>query len=221
VRRGQTLESRRRAFFDARLYFVCDARPRGQDPAALLEAALQGGVDVIQLRDKALDDDELVEAARSFRAAADRHDALFILNDRTDLVAACGADGVHVGQEDMAVAEARREAGPGTVVGLSTHSAEEIDAAVAARGDGRPDQVSVGPIWETPTKEGRPATGLGLVEHAALVAGDLAWFAIGGIDASNISDVIAAGARRVVVVRAVRDADDPEAVARELRAALS
>jgi thiamine-phosphate pyrophosphorylase len=214
------LAARRQAFAAARLYFVCDGRPHGSDPAGLLHAALRGGVDVIQLRDKELGDDELVETARAFRAAADRHDALFILNDRADLVAACGADGVHVGQDDTPVAEARRVAGPGAVVGLSTHSAEEIDAAAAAAGDRRPDQISVGPIWETPTKEGRPATGLGLVEHAAQAAGDLAWFAIGGIDASNISEVAAAGARRVVVVRAIRDAADPEAAARELRAAL-
>ena len=181
---------------------------------------MRGGVDVIQLRDKELSDEELVEAGRAFRAAANRHDALFIINDRPDLVAACDADGVHVGQEDLPVAEARRAAGADAVVGLSTHSAGEIDAAAAATGYGRPDQISVGPIWATPTKEGRPPTGLGLVEHAARVAGDLAWFAIGGIDASNISTVTATGARRIVVVRALRDADDPEVAAHRLRAAL-
>ncbi|MGH2952544.1 MAG: thiamine phosphate synthase [Solirubrobacterales bacterium] len=215
------LEARRRAFAAGRLYFVCDARPGGTDPKPLLDAALRGGVDVIQLRDKELGDEELVEAAATFRAAADEHGALFILNDRPDLVLACDADGVHVGQDDVPVAEARRAAGPGAVIGLSTHTAEELDRAAGETGDERPDQISVGPVWETPTKAGRAATGLELIEHAALAAGDLTWFAIGGIDGSNVAEVVAAGARRIVVVRAIRDAADPEAAARQLRAALA
>ncbi len=215
------LAGRRRAFGDARLYFVCDARPQGKDPAPLLDAALAGGVDVIQLRDKDLSGEELVEAARPFRAAAAGHRALFILNDRPELVAAADADGVHVGQDDAPVDEARRAAEPAAVVGLSTHTSAEVDAAFAAHGAARPDQVSVGPVWETPTKEGRPATGLELISHAAEAGADLPWFAIGGIDAANIAEVVAAGARRIVVVRAIRDAADPEASARELRAALT
>jgi thiamine-phosphate pyrophosphorylase len=125
-----------------------------------------------------------------------------------------------VGQDDTPVAEARTQAGPGALVGLSTHSPEQFDAALAATGGARPDQVSAGPVWETPTKEGRPAAGLELIRHAGDVAGDTPWFAIGGIDLSNVNDVIAAGASRIVVVRAIRDAADPEAAARELRARL-
>ena len=212
---------RRERLAAARLYFVCEARPRDGDPSPLLDAALRGGVDIIQLREKAPRcAEELIALADPFRRAAADHDALFILNEHPELVEDCGADGVHVGQDDASVAEARTQAGPGSLVGLSTHSADQFDAAIAAGGGARPDQVSVGPVWETPTKEGRPATGLGLIEHAAAVGGDGPWFAIGGIDARNVDRVVAAGARRAVVVRAIRDADDPEAAARALREAL-
>ncbi len=205
----------------ARLYFVCEGRPRAGDPEPLLRAALRGGVDMIQLREKAPRcADEIVALAEPFRRAADEHGALFLINDHPELVEACGADGVHVGQDDAPVAEARAEAGAGALVGLSTHSAEQFDAAVGASGNARPDQISAGPVWETPTKEGRPAAGLGLIEHAAAHGGDANWFAIGGIDAGNIDEVVAAGARRAVVVRAIRDAADPEGSARELREAL-
>jgi thiamine-phosphate pyrophosphorylase len=204
----------------ARLYFVCDAQPGGADPGPLLEAALRGGADLVQLREKSPRcAEELVAFADPFRRAAQAHDALFILNDWPDLVEAAGADGVHVGQDDTPVAEARAQAGPGALVGLSTHSPEQIDAACEASGAARPDQISVGPVWKTPTKEGRPATGLELVRYAAAHA-TIPWFAIGGIDAANVDEVVAAGAERAVVVRAVRDADDPEQVARGLRAAL-
>lgn len=194
----------------ARLYLVCDARPR-----EWLRAAVRGGVEVLQLRDKTLGDDGLVEAAHEFRAAG----ALFILNDRPDLVEACGADGVHVGQDDTPVAAARRVLGPEHIIGLSTHSAEQIAEACSAAPEARPDYISVGPIWETPTKQGRPGTGLGLIEHAARRS-TLPWFAIGGIDTTNVGDVVAAGAGRIVVVRAVRDADDPRAAAAALREAV-
>jgi thiamine-phosphate pyrophosphorylase len=180
-------------------------------------------VDVIQLREKAPRcAEELVSLARPFAAAAREHGVLFFLNDYAELVEQCGADGVHVGQEDESVAAARTAAGPTALVGLSTHSPEQLDGALTAEGPARPDQISVGPVWETPTKEGRPAAGLALVEHAARVAPDDAtWFAIGGIDADNVSQVVAAGAPRIVVVRAIRDAADPETAARELRAALA
>ena len=205
----------------ARLYFVCDGRPGEGDPAPLLDAALRGGADVIQLREKSPRcAEEIVALAEPFRRAADEHGALFFLNDHPELVEACRADGVHVGQDDAPVAEARVQAGPGALVGLSTHSPEQFDAAIAATGDARPDQVSAGPVWETPTKEGRPAAGLELIRHASNVAGDAPWFAIGGIDLSNVDDVVAAGAHRIVVVRAIRDGTDPEAAARELRARL-
>ena len=205
----------------ARLYFVCDGRPGDGDPAPLLDAALRGGADIIQLREKSPRcAEEIVALAEPFRRAANEHGALFFLNDHSELVEACGADGVHVGQDDTPVAEARAQAGPGALVGLSTHSPDQFDAALAATGVSRPDQISAGPVWETPTKEGRPAAGLELIRHASNVAGDAPWFAIGGIDHSNVDEVVAAGARRIVVVRAIRDADDPEAASRELRARL-
>ena len=151
------MDSRRERLRRARLYFVTDVRP-GLDE--LLAAALAGGVDMVQLRDKSASDDELVRAAAVFRRLCDEHDALFWLNDRPDLAAACGADGVHVGQDDMPSAEARRIAGGDVLVGLSTHSPEQLDRAVVS---GEADQLSVGPVWETPTKEGRPAAGLDYV----------------------------------------------------------
>jgi thiamine-phosphate pyrophosphorylase len=194
----------------ARLYLVCDRRPE-----AFLHAALDGGVDLIQLRDKDASDDELLAAAAVFRRAADAHGAVFILNDRPDLVAAARADGVHVGQDDMPVAEARAVVGTGRVVGLSTHSPDQIEAA---RSSG-PDYIAVGPVHATPTKPGRPAVGLDLVRHAARHAPE-PWFAIGGIDPTTVGPVVDAGARRIVVVRAITEAENPEAAALALTAAL-
>ena len=197
---------------EARLYLVCDARPR-----EWLAAALRGGVDVIQLRDKSLADADLITAAREFRAAADAAGALFVLNDRPDLVEACAADGVHVGQEDVAPAQARSAVGPDRIVGRSTHAPEQLAAAAA---DPDVDYLAVGPVHATPTKAGRPAAGIAYVEHAARSAPAKPWFAIGGLDAGNVNEVLEAGARRVVVVRAIADADAPEAAARALRGAL-
>jgi thiamine-phosphate pyrophosphorylase len=216
VSRAERLDALARA----RLYFVCDGLPDGRDPTPLLEAALRGGADMVQLREKAPRcAEELISLSLPFRRLADEHGALFILNDQPDLVEACAADGVHVGQEDMPVAEARAQAGADALIGLSTHSRTEVDAACAAEGDERPDQISVGPVWATPTKEGRAATGLELVPYAARVA-RIPWFAIGGIDTENVAEVVAAGAQRIVVVRAIRDARDPEAAASALSAAL-
>ena len=204
----------------ARLYFVCDGRPNGGDPTPLLRAAMRGGAEIIQLREKAPRcAEELISLAEPFRRVAAEHGGLFILNDRPDLVVDCGADGAHVGQDDMPVSEARSAAGPDALIGLSTHSVEQVDAACSAEGAERPDQISVGPVWATPTKEGRPGTGLGLLQHATRSA-TLPWFAIGGIDTDNVGEVAAAGARRIVVVRTIRDAPDPEAAARALRSAL-
>jgi thiamine-phosphate pyrophosphorylase len=198
---------------DARLYLVCDARPR-----AFLDAALRGGVDVVQLRDKTLASDaEIVAAARAFRAAADTAGALFVLNDRPDLVAACGADGVHVGQDDADPRSARAIVGEDRIVGRSTHAPGQLAAADA---DPDVDYLAVGPVHATPTKPGRPAAGIAYVEHAARVRPATPWFAIGGIDAATLPAVVAAGARRIVVVRAIADAADPEAAARGLREAL-
>jgi thiamine-phosphate pyrophosphorylase len=209
---------RRERLRDARLYLAVECRPPGSRALQeLLEAALGGGVDMVQLRDKEASDDELLGAAEVFRRACDRHGALFWLNDRPDLVEAAGADGVHLGQDDMPVDEARGLVGPEVLIGLSTHSAQQLDAALRADAD----ELSVGPVYQTPTKEGRPAAGLDYVRHAARVAGpDVPWFAIGGIDLDNVRDVVDAGASRIVVVRAIRDAEDPRAAAAALRAAL-
>ena len=195
----------------ARLYLVCDARPR-----AWLAAALRGGVDIIQLRDRSLSDTGLVTAAEEFRAAADEAGALFILNDRPDLVEACRADGVHVGQDDTPPAEARAAVGEDRIVGRSTHAPPQADAAQA---DPDVDYVVIGPVHETPTKPGRPATGLAYVGYAAQSV-TKPWFAIGGLDEHTLAAAIEAGARRAVVVRAIAGADDPEAAARTLHTLL-
>lgn len=207
---------RRERLRTARLYFCCEARPRGEDPAALLTAALRGGVDIVQLREKSLPRREIERAAQTFRRVCDNHGALFVVNDDPDLARACDADGVHVGQDDIAPAEVRELLGPDAIVGLSTHSEEQLAASAAEP----VDYVSAGPIWETPTKEGRPAVGLGYVRHAASSAPH-PFFAIGGIDTSTAAEVIDAGARRICVVRAIRDAADPAAAAEELRGALA
>jgi len=195
----------------ARLYLVVDAAAEH-----VLPAALRGGVDMVQLRDRELDDDALLEVAARFRAACREADALFWVNDRPDLALAAGADGVHVGQDDASPGHVREQAGELLLIGLSTHSPEQFDAALGSEAD----QLSVGPVWETPTKPGRPAAGLEYVRHAAAHAGEQPWFAIGGIDETNVGEVVEAGARRVVVVRAIRDAADPEGAARRLRGAL-
>ena len=200
---------------DARLYFVCDARRPADEVRGVLEGAATGGADLIQLRDKDAGEDALRAAAAIFRDVADEHAIPFLINDRPDLVAPLRADGVHVGQDDVPVAEARRVAGADAIVGLSSHAPEQLAAAEAATGDERPDYLSVGPVWETPTKLGRPAAGLDYVRHAAANA-TLPWFAIGGIDPGNVAEVLAAGAERIVVVRAIADAADPEGAARSL-----
>jgi thiamine-phosphate pyrophosphorylase len=207
---------RRERLRTARLYFVCEAMPGGREPEALLRAALDGGVDIVQLREKELDREEIERSARTFRRLCDTYSALFVVNDDPWLARTCNADGVHVGQDDASAAEAREVLGPEAIVGLSTHSEEQV----AASAPQPVDYISVGPVWETPTKEGRPGVGLGLVEHAAAEAPH-PFFAIGGIDPGNAAEVIAAGARRLGVVRAIRDAEDPAAAAEALRGALA
>lgn len=206
---------RRERLRTARLYFVCEARPAA-DPEALLRAALTGGADIVQLREKLLGRDEVERAAGTFRRVADTFSALFILNDDPELARICDADGVHVGQDDVSAERARELLGPDAIVGLSTHSEEQIAASAE-----RPvDYISVGPIWETPTKEGRPGVGLELIEHAARHAPH-PFFAIGGIDTANAEQVVRAGAERMCAVRAIRDAADPAAAATELRGAFA
>jgi thiamine-phosphate pyrophosphorylase len=191
---------------DRCLYLVTPVRP---DFRAFLEAAIRGGVDVVQVRERSLSDGALLEALAEAREVTAAHDTPFGVNDRPDLAVLAGADFIHVGQDDMPVNAARSF---GLPVGLSTHAPPEIDAASS-------DYIAVGPVHATPTKEGRPAVGLELVRYAAANA-RLPWFAIGGIDAANVSDVVAAGATRIAVVRAIVEAEDPEAAARKLRAAL-
>jgi thiamine-phosphate pyrophosphorylase len=204
---------RRERLRTARLYFVCDARPP-TDLEALLRAALTGGADIVQLREKELGRAEIERAAATYRRIADTFSALFIVNDDPELARICDADGVHVGQDDISAEQARELLGPDAIVGLSTHSEEQIAASAE-----RPvDYISVGPVWETPTKEGRPGVGAELVSHAAENAPH-PFFAIGGIDTGNAEEVVGAGAERLCVVRAIRDSADPEAAATELRQA--
>jgi thiamine-phosphate pyrophosphorylase len=204
-------ELRRQRLRWARLYFVCDGRPNGREPEALLNAAMGGGAGLIELRDRELPRNAIERSGRTFRRLASTYGALFIVNDDPHLALELSADGVHVGQDDMRPAEARRIMGPDAIIGLSTHSPEQIEAA-----RNEPvDYISVGPIWETPTKEGRPGTGLELISKAAKAAGR-PWFAIGGINPDNVDAVVSAGAERVCVVRAVRDAVDPRAAATKL-----
>jgi thiamine-phosphate pyrophosphorylase len=204
---------RRARLTAAHLYFVAD---RGGLEHAL-DGALRGGADLVQLRDKTATDVEIVAAARWAAARCAAHRALFVLNDRPDLAVAVGADGVHVGQDDMPVSDARAIVGDDAIVGLSTHSIAQADAGASSGAD----YIAVGPVHATPTKEGRPAIGLEPVRHAAAHVDAVPWFAIGGIDGATVGAVVAAGATRAVIVRAIAHADDSEAVARSLRAALT
>ena len=206
---------RRERLRTARLYFVCEARPDA-DLERLLRATLTGGADIVQLREKKLGRAEIERAAGTFRRVADTFSALFIVNDDPELARSCDADGVHVGQDDVSAERARELLGPDMIIGLSTHSEEQIAASAE-----RPvDYISVGPIWETPTKEGRPAVGLDLIRHATERAPH-PFFAIGGIDPTNAEEVVRAGAQRLCAVRAIRDAADPEAAAAQLRQAFA
>jgi thiamine-phosphate pyrophosphorylase len=194
----------------AQLYFIGGSTCVGET----LRAALAGGVDVFQLREKELGDSALLRAADAARELCEEAGALFIVNDRPDVARSAYADGVHVGQDDASVAAARRMVGPDCLVGLSTHSPEQIAAADGA------DYLGVGPVHATPTKLGRPAVGVDLVAHAAQHA-RVPWFAIGGLNAANVGAVLEAGARRISVVRAIAEADDPERAARTLKAMVS
>jgi thiamine-phosphate pyrophosphorylase len=191
---------------DSRLYFITPARA---DLEPLLEAAMRGGVDIVQIREKALADGALLEVLRRAREVTRRLGVPLVVNDRADLARLAEADYVHVGQDDLPVAAARTF---GIGVGQSTHAAAELAATDA-------DYAGVGPVFETPTKAGRPAVGLEYVRYAAAHA-RVPWFAIGGIDEANVAEVVAAGATRIAVVRAIGDAEDPERAAAALRAAL-
>ncbi len=210
----------------ARLYLCTDARRERGDLAEFADAALSGGVDIVQLRDKGSPGEQRfgpLEARGELAAceiladAARRHGALLAVNDRADIARAAGADVLHLGQDDLPLDVARQIVGPDTLIGRSTH--ETGEAARALMED--VDYFCVGPCWPTPTKPGRPAPGLDLVRAVATMHPDKPWFAIGGIDEQRLPEVIDAGARRVVVVRAITAAADPQAAARRLRSALS
>jgi thiamine-phosphate pyrophosphorylase len=201
---------RRARLADARLYLCTPIRP---DLDGFADAVLAAGVDVIQLRDKQAEAGPLLEAASVLRAAADRHGALFAVNDRADVALAAGADVLHLGQDDLPMAWARRVLGDGVLLGRSTHDLDQARRAATEPWD----YLAVGPVWPTATKPGRPAVGTGLVRAVAGLAPSAPWFAIGGIDEANLDEVTGAGATRVVVVRAIIDAPDPVAATRGLR----
>ena len=214
----------------ATLYLCTDARRERGDLAEFADAALDGGVDIIQLRDKGSVGEQRfgpLEARAELAAlevladAARRHGALLAVNDRADIARAAGADVLHLGQDDLPPVIARDIVGPEALIGRSTHDRDQVAAAVAEDGPARVDYFCVGPCWPTPTKPGRPAPGLDLVRAAAQLHTDKPWFAIGGIDAQRLPEVLGAGARRIVVVRAITAAEDPRAAAQQLSAALA
>lgn len=205
----------------ARLYLCTDARRDrrgGLDLLDLVRAALRGGVDVVQLRDRSLDVAEELELLAALRDVTREHGALLAVNDRADVALAAGADVLHTGQRDLPVAVARELVGERVLLGRSTGGGEQAERADA---EADVDYFCVGPVWATPTKPGRPAAGLDAVRRVAAARPSTPWFAIGGVDLESVRDVVDAGARRVVVVRAVTEAPDPEAAARELRTAVT
>ncbi|MFJ6795738.1 thiamine phosphate synthase [Streptomyces sp. NPDC091268] len=198
---------------DARLYLCTDARKRQGDLPEFLDAVLAGGVDIVQLRDKGMEAGEELEHLRVFADAARRHGKLLAVNDRADVAHAIGSDVLHLGQGDIPVPAARAILDPAVLIGRSCHAEAEVDAAAAEPGV---DYFCTGPCWPTPTKPGRHAPGLDLVRYTAGLAQDRPWFAIGGIDGTNLDEVLDAGATRVVVVRALTEASDPGAAAADL-----
>ncbi|MBP2475084.1 thiamine-phosphate pyrophosphorylase [Crossiella equi] len=208
----------RRKLADARLYLCTDGRRDRGDLAEFLDAALAGGVDIVQLREKGLEAAEELRLLEVFAQACARHGALLAVNDRADVALASGADVLHLGQDDLPVPWARKVVGEDVVIGRSTHDGAQADAAAAEPGV---DYFCTGPCWPTPTKPGRPAPGLDLVRHTAAAGHSRPWFAIGGIDEQRLPEVLAAGADRIVVVRVLTEAADPKAAAERLKKALA
>ena len=196
---------------DARLYLCTDARRSKGDLLQFLDAVLRAGVDIVQLREKGLEAREELELLELFADACRRHGRLLAVNDRADVALAAGADVLHLGQGDLPVPVARRILGPHPLIGRSSHSPVQANAAASEPGV---DYFCAGPVWPTPTKPGRPATGLGLLAQVARRQPARPWFAIGGITLGTLDGVLAAGAERIVVVRAITEADDPAAAAR-------
>jgi thiamine-phosphate pyrophosphorylase len=210
VSRGRNGAWRRERLAASRLYLCTAIRP---DLAGFADAVLGAGVDLVQLRDKQAEAGPLLEAGAVLRAAADRHGALFAVNDRADVALAAGADVLHLGQDDLPLAWARRILGDDVLLGRSTHDLDQ-----AARAAAEPwDYLVAGPVWATATKPGRPATGTALLKAVADLGPPQPWFAIGGVDLHNLDQVTAAGATRIVVVRAITTAPDPGAATRALR----
>jgi thiamine-phosphate pyrophosphorylase len=207
-------ETRRHALANARLYLCTDARRERGDLESFLHAALSGGVDIVQLRDKSLDARDELELQEVVARVAAEHGVLVAVNDRADLATLSGAAVFHTGQTDLPVTASRQLLGDDVVLGRSTHS---IAQAAAAEADSDIDYFCVGPVWPTPTKEGRPAVGVETVRAVAETSPRTPWFAIGGIDQRNLDEVVAAGARRAVVVRAITEAADPAEAARRLK----
>jgi thiamine-phosphate pyrophosphorylase len=202
---------------DARLYLCTDSRRRQGDLPEFLDAVLSGGVDIIQLREKNLEAADELDLLAVFADAARRHGKLLAVNDRADVALTAGADVLHLGQRDLSPAAARRVVGEEMIIGLSSHSLPEATAAARLHGV---DYFCLGPIWATPTKPGRPHTTLGPIRELADSRPTRPWFAIGGIDDSTLEQVLATGASRVVVVRAITEAEDPHAVTARLAARL-
>jgi thiamine-phosphate pyrophosphorylase len=202
----------------ARLYLCTDSRRERGDLAQFLDAVLANGVDIVQLREKNLEAADELAALEIFADACRRHSALLAVNDRADVAVAAGADVLHLGQRDLAPVTARRIVGPDVVIGLSSHSTEQARAAATAA---EVDYFCLGPVWATPTKPGRPHTGLGPVAELAAQQPYRPWFGIGGIDETNLEQVLEAGARRIVVVRVLTDAEDPGATAARLAGRLA
>lgn len=218
---GMSGERIRRRLAAAKLYLCTDARAERGDLAEFADAVLRGGVDIVQLRDKTggvpIEAKQEIQALETLAEACARHGALLAVNDRADVALAVDADVLHLGQDDIDVPLARRVLGDAPVIGRSTHSIEQARAGAVEDGV---DYFCTGPCWPTPTKPGRDAPGLDLVRATAALGTRRPWFAIGGIDAARLPEVLDAGAERVVVVRAITEAEDPAAAARAIRAAL-
>lgn len=212
--RAATLQAR---LATARLYLCTDARERQGDLYWFLQDVLSNGVDIVQLRQKGLEAGEELRYLELFSKACAAHGALLAVNDRADVARAAGADVLHLGQDDLPVRIGRAILGPEPLIGLSSHAEVETSAAST---EPAIDYFCAGPVWPTPTKPGRPAPGLDLVRYAAALGTARPWFAIGGIDEQNLNQVLEAGASRIVVVRAITEADEPGAAAARLAARL-